>query len=137
MNRSILILILNRTANELFLNKTCYKIQTPDHPFTKLTNHGGCRNNLFLIVFIFNIRRTGTFEDNWPLLRGSNSSCVPAKEQDPPVNYGQSENVLWKMNNVLRKINILDNISSPTLWGDFACPTGYNRDLREFEILCL
>ncbi len=66
-------------------------------------------------------------ESNWPQFRGPNGSAI-AEKCDPPVHFGPSSNVLWK-------IEVAPGNSSPCIWGDRIFLTTF--DKSKLETLCI
>jgi len=66
-------------------------------------------------------------ESNWPQFRGPNGSAI-AEKGDPPVYFGPSSNVLWK-------IEVAAGNSSPCMWGNRIFLTSF--DKTKLETLCI
>jgi len=67
-------------------------------------------------------------ESNWPQFRGPNSSGLAAKGQNPPVEFGPEQNLLWKT-------EVPKGHSSPCIWGDKIFITA--RSGKSLETICI
>jgi outer membrane protein assembly factor BamB len=50
--------------------------------------------------------------------------------QDPPVNFGPIQNVIWK-------VSLPEGHSSPCIWGDNIFITGFNEEGKKLLMFCL
>ena len=64
----------------------------------------------------------------WPQFRGPNLSGIAATA--PPVEFGPSKNLLWKQ-------ALPAGHSSPAVWGDRIFLTGFDKESKELEVICL
>ena len=72
---------------------------------------------LFLIFFSC-MRELEAQNTTWPQFRGLNSSGLADDSAKPPVQFGPSQNLLWK-------IALPVGHSSPCIWDDNIFLTGY------------
>jgi outer membrane protein assembly factor BamB len=82
----------------------------------------------FLLMYFANMTQAN--ESNWPQFRGPNCSGHAAKGQDPPVEFGLKEKVIWKT-------PVLSGHSSPCIWGDKIFLTGFDKEKKELQVFCL
>jgi outer membrane protein assembly factor BamB len=75
-------------------------------------------------------KTTRANEPNWPQFRGPNASGLAAEGQNPPVEFGPKQNVLWK-------IPVLSGHSSPCIWADHIFLTGFDKEKQELHVVCL
>jgi outer membrane protein assembly factor BamB len=66
----------------------------------------------------------------WPQFRGSGGNAVGADGPAYPVAFGKNQNVQWKA-------DLPPGNSSPCIWGSRIFVTGYDKDKRLLETLCL
>jgi outer membrane protein assembly factor BamB len=66
----------------------------------------------------------------WPSFRGVNCSGIAAPNQDPPITFGQDQNLLWK-------IALPGGHSSPCIWGDRIFISGYQEEGKLLKMLCI
>lgn len=71
----------------------------------------------------------GSEINTWPQFRGANASGVANAEQDPPIEFGPAENVLWKT-------PVISGMSSPCIWGDRIFLTGFDKEKQQLQVLC-
>ena len=69
-------------------------------------------------------------EPVWPRFRGPNGSGHAAEGQNPPVEFGPEQKVLWKT-------PILSGHSSPCIWGDKIFLTGFDKEKEELRVFCI
>ncbi len=69
------------------------------------------------ILLMHSVETTRANEPIWPQFRGPNGSGHAAEDQNPPVKFGPTQNVLWKTPVPLGH-------SSPCIWGDHIFLTG-------------
>ena len=69
-------------------------------------------------------------KNTWPNFRGINCSGIAAPEQDPPVNFGAIQNVIWK-------VSLPEGHSSPCIWGDNIFITGFKEERKQLLMFCL
>jgi len=81
---------------------------------------------LLALLFLTGVSRLDA-ASSWPQFRGPNSSGV-ADGDAPPVYFGPSSNVLWK-------IELASGSSSPCIWGDRIFLTAF--DKGAIETLCV
>ncbi len=86
---------------------------------------------LFLVVFIFNLNYLSAQEETtWPQFRGHNSSGHANENCKPPVEFGVDNNLLWK-------VELPVGHSSPCIWGDNIFLTGFIKDKKELQTICV
>jgi len=66
----------------------------------------------------------------WPQFRGPNSSGIAASDAAPPVDFGPSKRLLWKLPLPLGH-------SSPAVWGDRVFITAFDPQSRKLELICI
>lgn len=66
----------------------------------------------------------------WPQFRGVNGSGVAADRKPLPVKFGPATNRRWRT-------VLPPGVSCPCLWGDRIFLTGYHKDIKTLETLCL
>jgi outer membrane protein assembly factor BamB len=66
----------------------------------------------------------------WPQFRGPNGSGVASPEANPPVEFGPTENVVWK-------VAVSSGHSSLCIWGDKLFLTGFDDRERKLKVFCL
>jgi outer membrane protein assembly factor BamB len=69
-------------------------------------------------------------ESVWPQFRGPNCSGHAADGQNPPVEFGPEQNLLWKT-------PMPRGHSSPCIWGDRVFLTGFDKEKKELQVFCL
>jgi len=67
---------------------------------------------------------------SWPQFRGPNCSGLAVEGQNPPVEFGPEQNVLWKT-------PVPSGHSSPCIWGDHIFLTGYTKKTKELQVFCI
>ena len=88
---------------------------------------------LFIIFLAFFDRPSYAQSNNkniWPNFRGINCSGIAASEQDPPVNFGPFQNVIWK-------VSLPEGHSSPCIWGDNIFITGFKDEGKQLLMFCI
>ena len=76
-------------------------------------------NSLIILSLIF-LTYLGELEAQdsiWPQFRGINCSGIAAENQNPPIEFGPTRNVLWKT-------SVPKGHSSPCIWGNNIFLTG-------------
>jgi len=68
--------------------------------------------------------------DTWPNFRGTNCSGIAAPDQDPPVNFGPDNNVLWKT-------TLPEGYSSPSIRGNYIFLTGFENEGKLLKMFCI
>ena len=66
---------------------------------------------------------------SWPQFRGPNGRGV-AEGEKPPVHFGLTTNLLWKT-------ALPSGHSSPCIWGERIFVTGFERETKRLETICL
>ena len=66
---------------------------------------------------------------SWPQFRGNNSTGITSG-QNPPVEFGPKQNVLWR-------VTLPTGHSSPAIWGDRIFLTAFDTDLKKLEVIGL
>ena len=82
----------------------------------------------FLLIYFTNT--TQASEPVWPRFRGPNGSGHAAEGQNPPVEFGPEQNVLWKT-------PVPRGHSSPCIWGDNIFLTGFDKEKKELQVFCI
>ena len=83
-----------------------------------------------LIAALFHLHSANTTranESNWPQFRGPNCSGHAAEGQNPPVEFGPEQNLLWKT-------PVPSGHSSPCIWGDRIFLTGFDKDKKQLQV---
>jgi outer membrane protein assembly factor BamB len=85
-----------------------------------------------LATMLINISASAQKSDpfSWPNFRGTNCSGIASPDQDPPITFGPSKNVLWK-------IALPEGHSSPCVWGDRIFISGYQEEGKLLKMLCI
>lgn len=65
----------------------------------------------------------------WPQFRGPNASGVANPAQNPPIEFGQQHNLLWKT-------ALISGVSSPCIWDDRIFLTGFDEEQQQLQVLC-
>jgi len=73
---------------------------------------------------------TRASEPVWPRFRGPNGSGHATEGQNPPVEFGPEQNVLWKT-------PVPRGHSSPCIWGDRIFLTGFDKEKKELQVFCI
>lgn len=82
---------------------------------------------LLLMYFAGTTRANGPV---WPQFRGPNGSGHADEGQNPPVEFGPEQNVLWKT-------PVPRGHSSPCIWGDNIFLTGFDKEKKELQVFCI
>ncbi|MHC4172320.1 MAG: outer membrane protein assembly factor BamB family protein [Planctomycetota bacterium] len=69
-------------------------------------------------------------EPIWPQFRGPNCSGHAAEGQNPPVEFGPEQNLLWKT-------PVQSGHSSPCIWRDHIFLTSFDKEKKELQVFCL
>jgi len=87
---------------------------------------------LILVAMLINLSvfSQKTDSNTWPNFRGTNCSGIAAPDQDPPITFSPIKNVLWK-------ISLPGGHSSPCIWGDRIYISGYQKEEKLLEMLCI
>ena len=86
-----------------------------------------------LIAVLLLMHSAGTTRANepmWPRFRGPNGSGLAAEGQNPPVEFGPEQNLLWKT-------PVPSGHSSPCIWGDHIFLTGFDKEKKELQVFCI
>src|SRR5947208_1829595 len=67
---------------------------------------------------------------NWPQFRGPNASGIAAPDAAPPVEFGSSKSLLWKL-------ALPPGHSSPAVWGDRVFLTAFDPESKKLELICV
>ncbi len=89
-------------------------------------------NSLIILFFLF-LTYLGELEaqnTTWPQFRGLNSSGHADDSAKPPVQFGPNQNFLWK-------VALPVGHSSPCIWDDNIFVTGYLKDKKELQTICI
>jgi outer membrane protein assembly factor BamB len=68
--------------------------------------------------------------DTWPNFRGVNGSGIASPKQNPPVNFGPEQNVIWKL-------ALPEGHSSPCIWGKNIFMTGFDKEKKLLKMFCI
>ncbi len=82
------------------------------------------------VLLVHSTNATRANEPTWPQFRGPNASGLAAEGQNPPVEFGPKQNVLWKTPVPLGH-------SSPCIWGDHIFLTGFDKEKKELQVFCI
>jgi outer membrane protein assembly factor BamB len=96
------------------------------------TSHRIQANSLIVLFFLF-ISYFGELEaqdTTWPQFRGVNSSGLADERAKPPIRFGPNQNFLWK-------VALPVGHSSPCIWDDNIFLTGYIKDKKELQTICI
>jgi outer membrane protein assembly factor BamB len=74
--------------------------------------------------------KSGKKGTSWSQFRGPNGSGIASTNDQPPIEFGEDKNLLWK-------INLPVGSSSPVLWKDKIYLTAFILDNKELQTLCL
>lgn len=66
----------------------------------------------------------------WPRFRGPNGSGIALEESRPPVEFGEEENLRWK-------VEFAEGTSSPVIWKDHIYLTCCVEEKGEMQLVCL
>jgi outer membrane protein assembly factor BamB len=66
----------------------------------------------------------------WTQFRGPNASGMASPEANPPTDFGEDQNLLWK-------IDLPVGGSSPVIWDNRIYLTAYVEDSRELKTICI
>ncbi len=84
----------------------------------------------FLLILILIYPKSSQCQDiTWPQFRGINSAGVATEHQDPPVNFNNDHNVIWKA-------ELQTGQSSPCIWNDKLFITGYDSEENSLKMYC-
>ena len=89
------------------------------------------RSFLVLLTFgVFFSTYLKAQEIAWSQFRGQNGCGHPIEEASPPVEFGEDNKIIWKL-------EIPEGISSPIIWEDHLYITACIEDKNEMQLLCL
>ncbi len=83
-----------------------------------------------VFLVLYSSAMTCADEPTWPQFRGPNCSGLAAEGQNPPVQFGPEQNLLWKT-------PVPSGHSSPCIWGDRIFLTGFDKEKKELRVFCL
>jgi outer membrane protein assembly factor BamB len=83
-----------------------------------------------VLLLMHSTNTTGANGHMWPQFRGPNASGHAAEGQNPPVEFGPEQNLLWKT-------PLPSGHSSPCIWGNHIFLTGYNKEKKKLEVFCI
>jgi outer membrane protein assembly factor BamB len=66
----------------------------------------------------------------WPNFRGINCSGVASPSQNPPVDFGNNQKMVWKL-------TLPEGHSSPCIWGNNIFLTGYDSEGKKLRLFCI
>src|SRR4029077_10564099 len=85
---------------------------------------------LRVVVVAVALRSLSVAQDAaWPQFRGPNASGVAAPDAAPPLAFGPSKHMLWKL-------PVPQGHSSPTVWGDRVFLTTFDPASKKLELIC-
>ena len=84
---------------------------------------------VFTTVSALDLHAENSVSQNWPQFRGPNSQGV-ADAEKPPTEFGPEKALLWKT-------HLPGGVSSPCIWGDRIFLTGFDRDRKTLETICV
>jgi len=85
---------------------------------------------IFVLISFACGRESETPAATWPQFRGVNSSGLADESAKPPVQFGLNQNLLWK-------VALPAGHSSPCIWDDKIFLTGYIKDKKELQTICI
>ena len=86
----------------------------------------------FVARFLVLMSPSFLFSENvphWPQFRGPNATGI-AEQQAAPVEFGPGKHLLWSQ-------TVPPGHSSPAIWGNRVFLTGFDKDNRKLELICL
>lgn len=86
--------------------------------------------NILFLIFLSCAGKLETQDKTWPQFRGLNSSGLADKSANPPVQFGLHQNLQWK-------VDLPVGHSSPCIWEDNIYITGYKKDKKELQTICI
>ena len=81
-----------------------------------------------LVIFATWISVSGF--DQWPQFHGPSASGVASDDQSAPASFGPEKNQLWK-------VDLPPGHSSPCIWSNRVFLTGYRKENKTLETLCV
>jgi outer membrane protein assembly factor BamB len=66
----------------------------------------------------------------WPNFRGINCSGLASPDQNPPVDFGNNQKMVWK-------IALPEGHSSPCIWGNNIFLTGFDSEGKKLKLFCI
>jgi outer membrane protein assembly factor BamB len=85
-----------------------------------------------MLILIMSIGRSGFSQSSstniWPQFRGVNCSGVAHPDQNPPIDLGSDNKIVWK-------IPIISGASSPCIWADKIFLTGFDKEKQQLQVL--
>ncbi len=89
------------------------------------------RTVLFIAcLLLYFVDSTQANKSIWPQFRGQNFSGQATEGQNSPVEFSPEHNVVWK-------IPLPSGHSSPCIWGDNIFLTGFYKEKKELQVLCI
>jgi len=86
---------------------------------------------LLVVVVAIALRSVALAQDAaWPQFRGPNAGGVAAPDAAPPLEFGPSNHLLWKL-------PVPQGHSSPTVWGDRVFLTAFDPASKKLELICV
>ncbi len=89
-----------------------------------------CLTTVVVVLAVCSNSSQNSNRNVWPNFRGPNCSGVADADQNPPILFGATKNVLWKT-------NLPAGHSSPCIWKDNIFITGYNEQGKQLKIYCI
>ena len=85
---------------------------------------------VLVVIALSNFQDLQAQKTTWPQFRGHNSSGHADENCKPPVEFGIDNNLLWK-------VELPEGHSSPCIWGDNIFLTGFIKDKKELQTICI
>ena len=85
---------------------------------------------IILLTSSYSFPQSSTETKTWPHFRGHNSSGLADENAKPPVQFGPSQNLLWK-------VALPVGHSSPCIWGNNIFLTGFEEEKKELSVFCI
>lgn len=96
----------------------------------KATNYTFCLLILAGMLFNHSVFSQKTDPNIWPNFRGINCSGIASSNQNPPIDFGINQKMVWKL-------NLPEGHSSPCIWGNNIFLTGYDSDGKKLILFCI
>ena len=84
----------------------------------------------FCFLVLISIQTGFSQGKEWSQFRGENSCGIAAKDATPPIEFGETQNLHWR-------INVPVGSSSPVIWDDQIYITAYDEENSNLETICL
>ena len=83
-----------------------------------------------ILLFSLSITSCNTQNSVWNQFRGPNASGIASPDANPPIEFGEDKNLLWK-------IELPVGSSSPVIWEDKIYLTGFIEEKSELQTICI